>query len=511
MQHQEYCTALRYYILPHVVPLSRIPHETRGKAELRDGEYLWIRQANDEFDRAARRHLVEQTWQAIQCKGYRFEGTNHFVCFRHLESCWSGTQLLSPTAAPETWPLHLGGHVQLPLDSWTERTELIVAKNVVFAECEKQASEYRVAAVNAASAYHLGGGYRTGGRHALEEAMCTQSTLCHSMARLEEEPQGFPVPPWAQPARCRDGSDWHQHLPQDGVLLSPKVEIFREGSDMGYAFKDEIVQLEAVISVAMPNCNERMSDSPVDRHPDPENYVAQLQERWTAVLASAAFNTEADCLVVPDAGCGVFRNSPAHVGHVLGRLLRSTFQGRFKRVVLTFPGGQAGEEFAKFAMAAFHGEELALPYLASLKPQAYSSSRWQVAVGPPPPPPPASAEGVVPSPLLSTPASPRTSSTNSAGLHRSGSGSTSAAMAAGSPSRVTWEYSVSRGWDPFDESASRETEEAYQRYKRGGSATALVPSGRMVIVVDFERMTQHLEGTPHRRRTLRRREDVFFV
>ena len=27
-------------------------------------------------------------------------------------------------------------------------------------------------AVNAASAYHAGGGFQTGGRHALEEAMC---------------------------------------------------------------------------------------------------------------------------------------------------------------------------------------------------------------------------------------------------------------------------------------------------------------------------------------------------
>ena len=30
----------------------------------------------------------------------------------------------------------------------------------------------RVVAVNAASAYHAGGGFQTGGRHALEEAMC---------------------------------------------------------------------------------------------------------------------------------------------------------------------------------------------------------------------------------------------------------------------------------------------------------------------------------------------------
>ena len=36
----------------------------------------------------------------------------------------------------------------------------------------------KVVAVNAASAYHAGGGFQTGGRHALEEAMCGR--LSHS-------------------------------------------------------------------------------------------------------------------------------------------------------------------------------------------------------------------------------------------------------------------------------------------------------------------------------------------
>ena len=36
----------------------------------------------------------------------------------------------------------------------------------------------KVAVVNAASAYHAGGGFSTGGRHALEEATCMQTTLC---------------------------------------------------------------------------------------------------------------------------------------------------------------------------------------------------------------------------------------------------------------------------------------------------------------------------------------------
>ena len=41
----------------------------------------------------------------------------------------------------------------------------------------------KVVAVNAASAYHAGGGFSTGGRHALEEAMCVQSSLYESLER----------------------------------------------------------------------------------------------------------------------------------------------------------------------------------------------------------------------------------------------------------------------------------------------------------------------------------------
>ena len=40
-----------------------------------------------------------------------------------------------------------------------------------------------VQVVSAASAYHAGGGMMTGGRHALEEATCMQSTLYRSLEK----------------------------------------------------------------------------------------------------------------------------------------------------------------------------------------------------------------------------------------------------------------------------------------------------------------------------------------
>jgi len=138
------------------------------------------------------------------------------------------------------------------------------------------------------------------------------------------------------------------HIPDDGAVLSPFVEVLRGGTNDGYPFKDQPVLLEAVVSVAMPNCNTKMSDSPVDKHP--EAYQDQLIRKWRAALMAAALYTRADCIVIPDAGCGVFRNDANQVGEALGTLLRTEFKGRFNEVVIAFPlGGRSptpGETFA---------------------------------------------------------------------------------------------------------------------------------------------------------------------
>merc|ERR1719456_162302 len=58
---------------------------------------------------------------------------------------------------------------------------------VVVDVAERLAKEgKKVALVQAASAYHAGGGFTTGGRHALEEAFCSQSTLYPSLEKAEQ-------------------------------------------------------------------------------------------------------------------------------------------------------------------------------------------------------------------------------------------------------------------------------------------------------------------------------------
>jgi len=115
--------------------------------------------------------------------------------------------------------------------------------------------------VNAGSAYSSGGGFRNGGRHALEESMCVQSTLFLSLheAAKQAKRAGLEAPPWATPIR-----KWQMHIPEDGAVLSPHVEVFRENFLQGYAFADEATSLEAIVSMAMPNWNFRVADGPLD-------------------------------------------------------------------------------------------------------------------------------------------------------------------------------------------------------------------------------------------------------
>ena len=331
--------------------LPEIDAESRGQAPLVAGGNAWIRKANEEADRAARRQISAATSQAAEAKGYKLGSS--IVRLHHVDELVAGTKLLSPSLKGAHWP-SLG-----PLGK--EKTVLCVERGTVLdvAVQEAKAGE-AVVAVNAASAYHAGGGFSSGGRHALEEAMCVQSSLYKSLEHgigLAES-AGVQAPTWVQPAKRRDGSPWVSHLPDDGVLLSPKVEVFRGGTNEGYPFLDEAVKLEAVVSVAMPNRNAKMSDSPVDAHPEDEAYKTQLLQKWRAVLTAASCCLEATSLVVPDAGCGVFYNPPEEVGTSLGEVLKE-FNGRFKRVLVAFPGGKAGEAFAEAAAAAFAREKAA--------------------------------------------------------------------------------------------------------------------------------------------------------
>jgi len=145
----------------------------------------------------------------------------------------------------------------------------------------------------------------------------------------------------------------------DGCIVSPFVEVFREGSNDGYGFLPSPVKLQGVCSVAMFNMNPRVSDSPLDAPRDFKTYCRQAKMKFRSVVMSAV-ELGAEVLVCPDVGCGVFGNDPEVLGTMLGQVLREP-EARVQ-VLLT---GQVA--FAEAVKRAASGVEV------ELTPPAYFS------------------------------------------------------------------------------------------------------------------------------------------
>jgi len=222
-------------------------------------------------------------------------------------------------------------------------------RTVMEVAAERQASGRKTVAVNAASAYSVGGGCLTGGRHALEESWCSVSTLLKSLQKVHWE-------------TLMDTTDGHKavgettfpmHVPTKGCIVSPGVEIFRNVSSEGYSFQAMPTRLEGVCSVAMFNMNSRVRDSPLDAPKDFDEYCSIVKQKFAVVLHSA-IEMHADVLVFPDVGCGVFENDPIVLGTLLGEVM-CTLEGHISEVVLM---GKAA--FAEAAERAFRGEQVKL-------------------------------------------------------------------------------------------------------------------------------------------------------
>ncbi|CAJ1359093.1 unnamed protein product, partial [Effrenium voratum] len=172
-----------------------------------------------------------------------------------------------------------------------------------------------VAVVNAASAYHAGGGFSSGGRHAMEEALCSQTSVYLSLQKAAA------------------GAHGQMYVPEDGCIISPRVEVLRQGSAEGYQLLGCVLELAAVISVAMFNRNPRVRDSPVDAPEDPAAYASGVRKKFLAVFHAAAL-CGAEVIVLPDVGCSVFQNDPAAVGRIAGQALQE-YQSYFSQVIFT--------------------------------------------------------------------------------------------------------------------------------------------------------------------------------
>lgn len=273
----------------------------------KEGSYDWVRKENDPLSRRLR-HLASGDTQEATARGWYINESGERVSLTASASAEAGTQVLRPGVC---WP---------SLPSRCKRTTQIkkVESPTTVASCAIAlvAEGRRVAIVSAASAFHAGGGFSTGGRHALEEALCTQSTLYPCLRSV-----------WRN-AGCSKGD---RYIPQDGAVLCPHVEIFRDGTATGYAPLATPVTVTCVVSIAMPNLSPRVRDAPMDSVADPASYDSALRDRWRAALHAACVAGASD-VVVPDAGCGVYMNQPQSVGAALSQVLHTEFPDAFDAV-----------------------------------------------------------------------------------------------------------------------------------------------------------------------------------
>lgn len=286
------------------------PHQARKR-------YSWIRFDNSEPAREARRQIQKVTREAANASGYRLDGRT--IHLEYVQATINGSQRLAPSLRNLSSPSGSGRFGS---------TELTRHRGLVLDAAQELNVRHRdsVAVVSAASAYHCGGGFLTGGRHALEEAMCVQTTLFESIYREERRYMQ------SLDGKASD-TEFVAYIPVDGVVCTPKVEVFRGGSDEGYPFMEKPTLLGAVISVAMYNCNPTIRDAPMDAPVDPETYREGVRAKFRSVLA-AAVQARCSALVMADAGCGVYKNDPTIVGEVFGDLLRREFWSHIKEVAI---------------------------------------------------------------------------------------------------------------------------------------------------------------------------------
>jgi len=289
-------------------------------------DFAWIRQDNTNLARTERQKIAQLTQETIRKGGYVADQKEQKLV--SVLNMLHGTYRMAPS---------LGNAAVSQRGKAGSSTKIRKRGGLALPAALELRDRYgdAVSVVSAASAYHCGGGFATGGRHALEEALCTQTSLYPSLEAAREAVGGQ-----------------YPYIPKDGVVVSPMVEVFRHGSDSGYEFLSQPVQLAAIISVAMFNANRNVRDAPVDMPADQAEYEAAVLAKFRSVLTAAVAAGSA-AIVVPDVGCGVYGNDPAVVGRLFGEILKREFWGRIREVALV--GKRAFQDAVEIAVGAESG------------------------------------------------------------------------------------------------------------------------------------------------------------
>lgn len=290
---------------------------SRGRIAQRADGFEWVRTQNGVMDRFERLAITSTSMRAIFSRHYVL-ASGQTVELNYIGRMIEGTRIRRSAGTIE-----FSGPKFETKVTFSSATAMDLA-------VEFTNEGTATVAVNAASAYQGGGGVLTGGRHALEEAWCVTSTVLKSLQEIIFQQLGTGGGIGAEVPGERP-----RYLPEDGVVVSPMVEVFREGYLQGYAFLPKAVLLKGVVSLAMYNRNPRMRDSPVDAPRDLLVYKVGVRQKFRAMVA-AAIELGGEVLVCPPIGCGVFDNNPLVVGSIFGEVLRDPdVDGRIREIVIT--------------------------------------------------------------------------------------------------------------------------------------------------------------------------------
>lgn len=284
--------------------------------------YRWIRDASGHRECLRRKQGAAMTLAVCRFSCYTLMGRQ--VSLRGMEDMITETRLVRACDVPCKDAAQAAGR---PMTATWQKHPSGQATKVA---CDL-AGHLKACLVSAASAYRVGGAFLEGRKHGQEESLCMQSSLYPSLMAAQELAQQQRISPSGAIGLGPDGAPWQIHIPEDGVVLSPKVEVFRGPSTDGYPFQARAVMLAAVVSIAMPNCNPQVPDMPVDRPHGEYEYLGMLRQKFIALLG-AALAAGAVAVVMPDAGCGVSMNRPLEVGRAFGEVVREHFPDSFQEL-----------------------------------------------------------------------------------------------------------------------------------------------------------------------------------
>ena len=273
--------------------------EDGGALPHMNGSFEWIQKTSSGTQPEARRLRLEAAmWTSAACylESYYFDGNMKPL---RVADLIQNTQLLNVQTfrgEGDRWESHgLPSQLSFHSKPFTEVMMELALK-----------TDQSISMLLGADAFQVGGNFAKGGVVGVEEAMCIQSTLQMSLRRAAKlaERQGI-----------GDTSD--SYIPEGGVILSPKVQIFRAGPEEGFRFLEEPFDVAAVVTVAMPKSQQK-------------EYQRTMEERIAASLEVAAGSSS--ILVITELGHGMAQHNPKKVGDIIASMLLSRFQVAFSEV-----------------------------------------------------------------------------------------------------------------------------------------------------------------------------------